>query len=330
MGLISSITGDGIIGGASSLGASIVGAISANKQIEKQYETQKALYQQQFEQQRQLIQEQNEYNSYSNQRKLMEEAGLNPALMYQNGTSGALQSEVANPQVPQAPLTQGAGSMIAGGIDKGIQTMMSLAQLKLLESQANKNNAETEGQNIINRYSPQQYEQQLRKGEVDIKYSLALTDKVLQDISESGSRIELNKTQVASLTQGISESQIRSKKYQLEALGIEATTELTKQKIATELLEQGMFAYREALMLAQTRETDAQTVSIKSKTFEQDWKNAFIQNTGFSPDQSQWSLITQECGNLSVQIGSLAEKGFNFVKGAFKRRVTDLQTSLTD
>lgn len=322
--------GAGIIGSAGNLGASIVGAFSANKMQKRQFEQQKQLYEQQFKDQRQMIAEQNAYNSPANQRKLLEEAGLNPMLMYQNGSSQSIQSEVANPQVPDAPRYAGTGEIIAGGVQKGIDTMMSLAQLRLLESQIRKTDSETAGQDISNRYTPQQYEQQLRKGEVDIDYTTHLIDKVIQDINESGSRIELNKAQVDSLTQGISESKIRATKILYETKGVQMSTELARQKIATEMLEQAMFAYREALIQAQTREADAHTANIRSKTFEQDWRNNFIGNTGFSPDSSQWQLITQACGNLSMGVVGVGKKVGNFLGKVFGVHQRDMVTSLTD
>ena len=322
--------GTGLIGSAGNLGASIVGAFSANKMQKRQFEQQKQLYEQQFKDQRQMIAEQNAYNSPANQRKLLEQAGLNPMLMYQNGSSQSIQSEVANPQVPDVPRYAGTGEIIAGGVQKGIDTMMSLAQLRLLESQIRKTDSETVGQDISNRYTPQQYEQQLRKGEVDIDYTTHLIDKAIQDINESGSRVELNKAQVDSLTQGISESKIRATKILYETEGVKMSTELARQKIATEMLEQAMYAYREALMQAQTREADANTASIRSKTFEQDWRNNFIGNTGFNPDSSQWQLITQACGNLSMRVANAGKKVGNFLGKVFGAHQRDMQTSLTD
>lgn len=319
-----------MIGSAGNLGASIVGAFSANNMQKRQFEQQKQLYEQQFKDQRQMIAEQNAYNSPANQRKLLEEAGLNPMLMYQNGSSQSIQSEVANPQVPDAPRYSGTGEIISGGVQKGIDTMMSLAQLRLLESQIRKTDSETAGQDISNRYTPQQYEQQLRKGEVDIDYTTHLIDKVIQDINESGSRVELNKAQVDSLTQGVAESKIRATKILYETKGVEMSTELARRKIATEMLEQGLYAYREALMQAQTREVDAHTANIRSKTFEQDWRNNFVLNTGFSPDAGQWQLITQACGNLSMGVVNAGKKVGNFLGKVFGVHQRDMVTSLTD
>ena len=332
MGWINDNSGS-LIGAASSIGSSVIGAISANKQLQQQFENQKALYNQQFEQQKQLINEQNEYNSYANQRKLMEEAGLNPALMYQNGTSGALQSEVANPQVPQAPLMQGAGSIAASGIDKGIQTMMSLAQLKLLQAQAKKVDAETEGQNILNKYTPQQFEMQLSKGIVDIAYTKALTEKSVVDMQEGWSRVELNKAQVDSLLQGVKESKFRSAKIFLELDGVVANNDLIRQKVATEILQQSLVSFQEALMVAETNEANARTANINSETFLNNWRKAFIQDTGIDPNADQWQSIVQlakKFGLLSFDEVNIPNKVSNFVNKRYKERLGELQESLMD
>lgn len=280
------------------IGSSVISAISANRQMQKQFEFQKQLYEQQFRDQQHMIREQNEYNSYANQRKLMEEAGLNPMLMYQNGTSGALQSEVANPQVPNAPLKVGLGQSLGQGIDKGIQTMMSLAQVRLLESQIKKNESETVGQDILNRYTPQQFEQQLEKGRVDIDYTKNLIDKVVTDIAEGNSRIEVNKEQAKLLTAQYSETKLRALAHVYNIEYTRANTDLVRQKVATELLEQSLYAYRAALMSAQTRESDARTANVNSETFRNEWRNNFILNTGFDPDAGLWQLVTQAAGNI--------------------------------
>ena len=326
------------------IGASVINAVSANNQLQKQFEQQKALYMQQFKDQQQMIREQNEYNSYANQRKLMEEAGLNPMLMYQNGTSGALQSEVANPQVPNAPLKVGLGQSLGQGIDRGIQTMMSLAQIRLLESQIKKNESETEGQNILNRYTPQQYEQQLRKGEIDIEYTKSLIDKVANEIAEGNSRIDVNKEQAKLLTAQFSETKLRAIAHVYDIEYTKANTSLVQQKIASELLEQSLYSYRKALMSAQTLEAGARTANINSETFRNEWRNEFIRISHVDPDSGMWQLITQMTKGLvfdaAPQIGdgikklwngynNFVGKGVNLVsnklKSTYNNRLTDMQ-----
>lgn len=332
-----------VISGVGQFGSSIINAASANKQMQKQFENQKALYAQQFKDQQQMIKEQNEYNSYANQRKLMEEAGLNPMLMYGNGTSGALQSEVANPQVPNAPLKIGAGQAIASGIDKGISTMMSLAQVRLLESQIKKNESETEGQNILNRYTPQQFDQQLRKGEVDIDYTKNLIDKAVTEIAVGNSRIEVNKEQANLLTAQYSETRLRALAQLYNIEYTKANTDLVRKKVASELLEQSLYSFRKALMSAQINETDARTANINSETFRNEWRNDFIRTSHVDPDAGMWQLITQLTKGVAFdvlpEIGSgvkklwntydaFVGKGVNFVsnklKSTYNNRLSDM------
>lgn len=339
MGLI----GD-VLGTVGQFGSSIINAASANKQMEKQFENQKALYAQQFQDQQNMIREQNEYNSYANQRKLMEDAGLNPMLMYGNGTSGALQSEVANPQVPNAPLKIGAGQAIASGIDKGISTMMSLAQVRLLESQIKKNESETEGQDILNRYTPQQFEQQLQKGQVDIDYTKSLIDRVATEIAEGNSRIEVNKEQARLLTAQYSETQLRALSHIYGIEYTKANTDLIQQKVASELLEQSLYSFRKALMTAQINEADARTANINSETFRNEWRNDFIRTSHIDPDSGQWQLIAQMTKGIAFDvlpgIGSgvkklwnaydgFVGKSFNFVRNKLSsnnsRRLKEMQ-----
>lgn len=315
------------------IGASVINAVSANNQMQNQFEQQKALYEQQFKDQQQMIREQNAYNSYANQRKLMEEAGLNPMLMYQNGTSGSLQSEVANPQVPNAPLKVGLGQSLGQGIDKGISTMMSLAQVRLLESQIKKNESETEGQNILNRYTPQQFEQQLRKGEVDIDYTKSLVDKVATEIAEGNSRIEVNKEQAKLLTAQYSETQLRALSHIYGIEYTKANTDLIQQKVASELLEQSLYSFRKALMTAQINETDARTANINSETFRNEWRNDFIRTSHIDPDAGQWQLIAQMTKGIAFDvlpgIGSGVKKLWNSYDAFVGRCVNFVRNKLS-
>ncbi len=290
----------GDIGGIAQAGASvfstIYGAKSANEQLEKQ-----------FQQQRQLIQEQNEYNSYANQRKLMEEAGLNPALMYQNGTSGALQSEVAN-----APKMIGQGEMVSSGIDKGISTLMSMAQLKLLESQARKNNADAEGQEIKNPYTREQVEQELQQGRVSIELTKTSIDKLLSDISmananvaESASRIRLNAASVDKILSEIPNNVKQGIILDLQQQGIKYNNDLIAAKYVAQVQENSLISLRKALMSAQIQSTEASTAKTKADTdfvnldvLEKDWRYDYIQRTGHTPEAGVWQSLVGALSNM--------------------------------
>lgn len=91
--------GGALVSGLFGLGSSALGASSSNKQIDKQIAAQKEeneknraynlqLAQMQNAWNQEQWERENEYNSPVNQMKRYQEAGLNPDLMYQNGSSG--------------------------------------------------------------------------------------------------------------------------------------------------------------------------------------------------------------------------------------------------
>lgn len=81
---------------------------------------------------------QNEYNTPKNQIARLKEAGLNPALMYNNAASGGTASSMSAPQVQY-------NSPLSGALDK-IGSIMSLMQQKIAidkdKSDIDKNNAD--------------------------------------------------------------------------------------------------------------------------------------------------------------------------------------------
>lgn len=109
-----------------------------------------------YNRQRQLISEQNEYNSFANQRKLMEQAGYNPNNLV-GGTAGTAVSSsstatnaasAAPSHAMQAPDLSALGNIANIGL--------TTAQAKLMEAQAKKVGSETEGQELSNAYQEMQ------------------------------------------------------------------------------------------------------------------------------------------------------------------------------
>lgn len=125
-----------------------------------------------FNRQRQLIQEQNEYNSFSNQRKLMEEAGYNPNSLVggaagsavSSGSTNAPQAEIPSPIPMQAAKFQFAQDFA------NIKSV--LADAKLKEAQTEKTNSETVGQNIENDFNTIQTVLQSKWGDIEREYNL--------------------------------------------------------------------------------------------------------------------------------------------------------------
>lgn len=85
-----------------------------------------------FEQQNQMFEKQAEWNSAKQQKERLEEAGLNPALMYGIGGEGG--SSVSS--------GGGTGAQVAGVSNTGTQAVMMGLQAKSIESQIALNNAQ--------------------------------------------------------------------------------------------------------------------------------------------------------------------------------------------
>lgn len=131
----------GIFGNLISGGLGILGnkfnndAIAKENERNRQWQSEQATIA--FNRQRQLTKEQNEWNSYKNQRKLMEQAGYNPNLMV-SGTAGVAQSN-SSTNAPQAntPVTGMPSSVMSP------EVINTLANASLLDSERRKNDAET-------------------------------------------------------------------------------------------------------------------------------------------------------------------------------------------
>jgi hypothetical protein len=78
---------------------------------------------------------------YEAQRKQMEEAGINPALMYGMGGGGGQTASVAPGNVSGADAPKGGGESLAM-VGMGLQMQLLKAQKDVLETQAEKNRAE--------------------------------------------------------------------------------------------------------------------------------------------------------------------------------------------
>lgn len=160
-------------------------AIAAENEKNRQWQAEQATIA--FNRQRQLTKEQNEWNSYKNQRKLMEEAGYNPNLMV-SGTAGVAQSN-SSTNAPQAntPVTGMPSSVMSP------EVINTLANASLLDSERRKNDAETNliGSQNINQQLQNFYDT-VRNNSAELEKKLDLGLKEIS-ITLSSSQVSLNK-----------------------------------------------------------------------------------------------------------------------------------------
>lgn len=143
-----------------------LGMINQGAQDKRQLEQQKKLQELQIKGGKEMSEFQNEqqYNMWLKtnvgaQKRLMKEAGLNPALMYGQGGGGGATTGGGGGAMPTGA---SAGDPNAGAANM-MQMGMQLAQMKVLESQARKNNVEADKQEGVD----------TEKGKQDIKESQA-------------------------------------------------------------------------------------------------------------------------------------------------------------
>lgn len=125
-----------IVGAAAAVGGAIIGAIARRRQQKRQnkYNQEAMILQNQLEQQ--AINEQNEYNTPANQMKRLAAAGLNPNLMYQQGTVGNQEAR-ANYGVPEQSYNNylsegftGAGQSITQAVNQYQAIQMNALQME--------------------------------------------------------------------------------------------------------------------------------------------------------------------------------------------------------
>lgn len=161
--------GSTLLSSSSSLLGSIAGAIGQNKLVDKQIEAQKAENQKNREYNMMLARQQNQwnleqwqrendYNSPTSQMARLRAAGLNPDLMYGQGTTG---NSAGSPEMtsgaPSEPNDMSAmlskrsfGQTMQQILDREQQRRMAEAQIEAIEANTNKTNSETQGQDIDN------------------------------------------------------------------------------------------------------------------------------------------------------------------------------------
>lgn len=137
--------------GGTSLLSGLLGAKSAsdtNAEARRQFEENMRFQKYQYE-------DMKRYNSFKNQRRMMQEAGLNPSLMFGSGASPVGASSVGGVAPTASRTTQGFDFLpsVAGNLISALpQLSLVNSQKELADSQTEKNQAEAAGQRTDNLY----------------------------------------------------------------------------------------------------------------------------------------------------------------------------------
>lgn len=317
--MVSSI-GNGLIGGLIGLG---------NTALQHKYNKEMSDYQ--YSQDLAMWNMQNEYNSPTAQRERLEQAGLNPALLYGNGGG-------STGNATQMPQYQSFGQSIGTNMLQG-------AQIANLAAQARLTNAEAEQKEHQNPYAAQT--------------AKAILDNYLEDIN-------VKKTNIRHMEKGISKMEVEMNKMNneinliLEQINLaiaEAKTEADKQKLlqaqeGVEILRQSLVQEQVETQKAttdyqkQAKETsaaqekaanaDAALSYQKAKTEQEntkkataealykEWETDYVKKTGRRPDANfKQFILTLLARGAKPREGGLATpdgkiKKHNDLEGAIK------------
>lgn len=147
------MAGASVIGsGISAIGNALGGVFSSQsnkKLMREQMRWQESMYQRQLQDARDNWKMQNEYNSPANQRKLLEEAGYNPAMMGADLQSASSADNIAMGNVPSAPSYSMTPNYIADTVNSATQAFSTLVAAHATQQNADTNskNAETNAKN---------------------------------------------------------------------------------------------------------------------------------------------------------------------------------------
>lgn len=142
------VIGSGINAVGNALGG-VLSSQSNKKLMREQMRWQESMYARQLQDARDNWQMQNEYNSPANQRKLLEEAGYNPAMMGADLQSASSADNIAMGNVPSAPSYSMTPNYIADTVNSATQAFSTLVAAHAAKQNADSNakNAETNAKN---------------------------------------------------------------------------------------------------------------------------------------------------------------------------------------
>lgn len=307
--------GNSLISGGAGIISGLFGALGQNIAINKQIKAQQEeneknrmynfnLAQLQNKWNLEQWNRENEYNSPAQQMARLKAAGLNPDMMYQNGTSGltAASSPSMTAGAPSSPVDMsalGQKRTIGDAIHQGLQDALVGAQIDVMKSEARKNNAQAGGQEITNETLGQINQATFYKIVADAGLSREQTrvaektgdmlisqkqhfDKLIEEID---SKIDLNDSTIANMSQ----QQLMARVDRLLSIGSLA---MDFQKM---LLD---FGLRRDQLEAQKKVWSAEIVKLLTSAKNESADN-YLNFLRFLKDAGYHSTLKDNLGNLS-------------------------------
>lgn len=245
---------------------------------------------------------QNEYNSPIKQRQRLEDAGLNPALMYGNG-GGSTGNATQTPQYQQTPLD------IIGAMQNA---MLTDAQIRQMGANIEKTKAETKGIETSNQFIAEKERAIIDNTLSQTEVNRGLVKKYEKEISKMDIEIDSIKTSMDVMLEEIS-----LKKAQSDS--IKEQTNLTKLQQLTESLQQGLIKAQtvkteqdaitsssQAYMYdAYATQAEANEGNINAETVYKEARNAFYQKYGVFPDAQGDAFLMQIITSDSDGLGGV-------------------------
>lgn len=252
-----------------------------------------------------------QYQSPQAQVRQYQDAGLNPALMYARGATPAASASTAS----NGPSGDTAAGFVTPADPSSLLNMVfGMAKLPseidLLNAQADDFRASATGKDIQNAYSPQVFDQNLRKGEMDIlNTSAAITTAQYQwALMSSQEQLNIIKTSLteAEISDVLASASLKEKQVATEVLK-QSNLEVTNDLIAAQVVTEKM---RPLMVAAQTVLARNQGVSISLDNFQKELTNEVSRNTGVAAPKNAADLLFKTTGEFARRV----DKGISSAK----------------
>lgn len=298
--------------------SSAIGGVIGLAGAALQHKYNKELAEYQYDKNLEMWEKQNAYNAPSAQRARLEDAGLNPALMYGNGS-------VSTGNSSNMPQYQQMGVDISNNMLSAMQMAQMAANIRNIEADTQKKESETEGQNITNktlgeynqavidsyvsgseknRASVQEIFSNIRKNEINGQLMLKQIDDIQSQIDSRlvDNKFKSEQTKLTKLKQ-LTEIALRVQAEQETAESAARTkTEGYKQQNYSadtdKKIADTVNAYSQANL------ADSQSHKFNADTFYQECRNLYYREYGVFPDANADAFLMQLCTSNAEGLGT--------------------------